>query len=77
MRAPPILTRSLGPHRTESGGDLLNDILLAAAGDTNPKRQRGLQLVPSLTLRVSVGCSIPDRAVYILINALPEVADNA
>ena len=39
-------------------------ILLAAAGDTNPKRQRGLQLVPSLTLRVSVGCSIPDRAEY-------------
>ena len=38
-------------------------ILLAPAGDINPKcRQRGLQLIPSLTLRVSVGCLIPDGA---------------
>ena len=42
----------------------LVSVLLAAAGDTNPKRQRGLQFIPSLTLRVSVGCLIPDRAKY-------------
>lgn len=40
-------------------------ILLAAAGDTNPKRLRGLQRVPSLTFRISVECPTPDRAVYI------------
>ena len=38
--------------------------LLAPALDTNPKRQLGLQINPSLTLRVSLGCPIPDRAEY-------------
>ena len=35
-----------------------------AARWVNPKRQRGLQLIPSLTLRVSVGCLIPDGAEH-------------
>jgi hypothetical protein len=39
-------------------------ILLAAAGDINPKRQRGLQIISSLTIRVSVECLTPDRAEY-------------
>jgi hypothetical protein len=38
--------------------------LLAAARDTNPKRQQGLQLIRSLTLRVSAEGLTPDRAEY-------------
>src|SRR5208283_3287155 len=36
----------------------------AAAGDTNPKRERGLETIPSFTLRVSIECLISDRAQY-------------
>jgi archaellum component FlaC len=39
-------------------------IPLAAAGDTNPKRQRGNELKSSLTLRVGVGGPFPDRAEH-------------
>jgi len=39
-------------------------MLHAAAGDTNPKRQRGRQTVTSLTLRASRGWLIPGRGRY-------------
>ena len=39
-------------------------ILLAVETDTNPKRKRGTQVIPSLTLRVSVKCLIFDREQY-------------
>jgi len=42
----------------------LPDILLAVRVDTNPKRKRGTQLLPSLTLRVSAERLIIDREKY-------------
>jgi hypothetical protein len=39
-------------------------ILHAAAADTNPKRKRGSQTSPSLTLRVRIECLIPRRQQY-------------
>ena len=37
--------------------------------NTNPKRQRGRQIIPSLALRVSMGCLIPGSVQYILLVA--------
>ena len=46
-----------------------SDVLFrTAAGDTNPKRHRGRQTIPSLTLRVSMGCLIYDTRIAIALS---------
>src|SRR5665213_3036533 len=54
-------------------GSESTDILAAVADDTNPKRQRGSQLLTSLALRVSMESAIFNRG-HIVIRFVPASA---